>query len=292
MYKDQGYKTSSATSTQVVNVTKHTSANGIEVVPSTLDVGVGRHRIGALLISSDGFVRSPLATVSSFFYSGTDSEPQLQEINVAVFRPWPSHSKGIYTTHLTFDRPGLWLIEWSVSDAYLNSLTATLTLDVPMEPVVPDKGVQAPRTPNRTLGDVQNIAQLTTGSVHDPDLYRIKISDAFSSGLPSVLVVASPAFCVSLVCGPQVDVLKELKDAYKGQANFIHVDLYDNPERIKGDLRKARISETAKGWSIIDSQWTFVIDSDGVILERFESFTTYEELEKALRTVIEISQDN
>ena len=102
----------------------------------------------------------------------------------------------------------------------------------------------------------------------------------------------SPAFCVSLVCGPQVDVLKELKDAYKGKANFIHVDLYDNPQGIKGDLGKAQISEAAEAWSIIDSQWTFVIDSEGVISERFESFATYEELERSLTKVIELAEYN
>ncbi len=290
--KDQEYRNDSVTPREIGNVAIVTSTNEIEVVLSTVDVGVGRHRIGALLISSDGFVRSPLATVSSFFYPSTNSEPQLREVNVAVFRPWPSHSKGIYTTHLTFDKPGIWLIEWTVSDSHLNPTTASVMLDVPRKPIVPDNGVPSPKTPNKTLEDVQNITQLTTGSLHDPDLYQIKISDAISSGLPSVLVIDSPAFCVSLVCGPQVDVLKELKDAYKGKANFIHVDLYDNPQGIKGDLGKAQISEAAEAWSIIDSQWTFVIDSEGVISERFESFATYEELERSLTKVIELAEYN
>ena len=34
-----------------------------------------------------------------------------------------------------------------------------------------------------------------------------------------------------------MEVLRQLKDKYKGLANFIHVDFYENPDEIQGDLR-------------------------------------------------------
>lgn len=39
-------------------------------------------------------------------------------------------------------------------------------------------------------------------------------------------------------------LLQELKIKYRGQANFIHVDLFDNLEKLQGDLSSARLSAT------------------------------------------------
>ena len=106
------------------------------------------------------------------------------------------------------------------------------------------------------------------------------------SGLPSVVVMASPAFCTNAVCGPQVEVLRQLKDTYSGRANFIHVDIYDNPHEIQGDLDRAVISPTVLEWSLPSTEWSFVIDPSGVISGRFESFATFDELEAALKKVL------
>ena len=83
-----------------------------------------------------------------------------------------------------------------------------------------------------------------------------------------------------------VEVLQQLKDEFQGQANFIHVDYYDNPEEIQGDLDRARVSPTVREWNLPSTEWSFVIDRQGIITRRFESFTTLEELRVALRSVL------
>ena len=143
-------------------------------------------------------------------------------------------------------------------------------------------GSVSPASRNKTLDDVDDLKELTTGSLRDPDLYMTTIADGVKSGLPTVVVMASPAFCTNAVCGPQVEVLRDLKDKYAGQANFIHVDYYDNPDEIQGDLDRARPSPTVLEWNLPSSEWSFVIDRNGVIAERFEAFATLEEIEKVL----------
>ena len=100
--------------------------------------------------------------------------------------------------------------------------------------------------------------------------------------MPTVAVMASPAFCISAVCGPQVEVLSELKDEFAGQANFIHVDFYDNPAEIQGDLARAVVSPTVREWNLPSPEWTFIIDQDGAIADRFEGFAALEELRQSL----------
>ena len=153
-------------------------------------------------------------------------------------------------------------------------------------PLAPAVGTAAILSDSKTVADVLSSSELTTGSMYDEDLYQLTIADAVANGLPSVIVMASPAFCTNAVCGPQVETLQELKDLYKGRANFIHVDIYDNPNEIQGDLDRAIISPTAIEWNLPSTEWSFVIDSAGVVSARFESFATIDELEEALKRVL------
>ena len=138
----------------------------------------------------------------------------------------------------------------------------------------------------KTVDDVDSLSQLSTGSLLDPELYQTTIANSLASGVSTVIVFASPAFCANAVCGPQVDVLQQLKDRYRGQANFIHVDFYDNPDEIQGDLSRARLSPAVLEWGLPSIEWTFVIDAQGAVSARFEAFATFEEVEEALLRVL------
>jgi hypothetical protein len=112
------------------------------------------------------------------------------------------------------------------------------------------------------------------------------------SPMPSVVVFATPAFCTSPTCGPQVDTVSELKNAYPDQANYIHVEIYDNPAEIQGDLDRAEIFGVVDDWGLtsikdyFNESWIFILDSEGGIQDRFEGFATLDELETALLKVL------
>ena len=258
------------------------SPDGLQAIFGTPDLGVGENRVGFVLTSPKGLVRAPAATVSSLFFPDEDSEGEPRQTALAVFRPWPYGTRGLYTTRLTFDRPGRWGININATSQDGPGGRAMLFFEVADTPSAPAVGSPAVISRSKTLDDVASISDLTTGSLRDPDLYQITIADAVTSGLPTVIVMASPAFCTNAVCGPQVQALQQLKNRYKGQANFIHVDLYDNPEEIQGDLDRGIISPTVIEWGLPSTEWSFVIDRDSNVAARFESFATLEELEQAL----------
>ena len=261
------------------------SADGIQVILGTPDVAVGTHRMAFVLNAKESPVRAPFATVVSRHVPEDGSESD-EETALAVFRPWPYGTRGSYTTSLTFDVAGTWQLDVTVLGESGDSRTAQISFPVAEETEAPDVGAPAIPSENKTLADVDDLAKLTTGSIRDPDLYGTTIADAVGSGMPTVIVVASPAFCINAVCGPQVEVLQQLKDRYKGQANFIHVDFYDNPDEIQGDLDRARISPIVFEWRLLGVEWSFVIDRDGKISARFESFATFDELDEALRRIL------
>ena len=262
------------------------SPDGLQAILGTGDLGVGRNRIGFVLISRQGFVTEPEITVSSRYFAASASDGELVETTSAELKPWPYGSRGLYATHLTFDSPGSWGLDIVVQGSAGAGRRAQLRFDVAPSTSAPAVGSAAIRSVSKTVGDVETLAQLTTGSLHDPDLYQTTIAEAVTSGMPAVIVFASPAFCANEVCGPQVDVLQEIKDEFKGRGHFVHVDFYDNPREIQGDLDKARLSPAVLEWGLPSIEWTFVVDRSGVVTARFEGFATLEEVKEAFLRVL------
>jgi len=104
-----------------------------------------------------------------------------------------------------------------------------------------------------------------------------------------VISFSTPAYCQSGTCGPQTEVLSELDDEYKGRANFIHVEIFDNPEEMLsvGDPSLGVESPVIHEWDFHTEPWTFVVDGAGMVLGRFEAFVTRDEIEEYLIPALE-----
>ena len=262
------------------------SEDGLQAIFATPDLGVGEHRVAFAIQSPTGLIDSPSATVQSFFEPGPEELGEPVQTSLALFRPFPLVERGLYSTNLTFDRAGQWAIQATVLGDDASPNRARLYFEVPEMSKAPAIGDVAIKSVNRTEDDVESLAELTTGSMRDADLYQLTIADAVESGKPTVIVMASPAFCTNAVCGPQVEVLRELKDEFTNSANYIHIDLYENPHEIQGDLGRAIISSVVREWNLPSTEWSFVVDRDGRIASRFEGFCTLEELRDALESVL------
>ena len=262
------------------------SADGLKAILGTADLGVGPNRVGFVLTSRSGFVTEPEATVSFTYVTAGGAEGELRQTTKAELKRWPYGDRGLYVTEMSFDSPGVWRLDVSVNGPGGSQRKAQLDFEVLQSPSAPAVGSPAVKSKTRTVADVDSLAKLTTGSLQDPDLYRTTIEAAVESGLPAVVVFASPAFCTNAVCGPQVDVLQQIKDQYQGRGHFVHVDFYDNPEEIQGDLDKARLSPAVLDWRLPSIEWTFVIDKEGKVAARFEGFATFDEVEEAFQRVL------
>jgi hypothetical protein len=262
------------------------SPDGLKAILGTGDLAVGRNRVGFVLTSRDGFVTEPAATVSSRYYDISGSEGDPGESVEAAYHPWPYGNRGLYAVWMEFDQAGSWGVDIAVAGPDGQVRTAQLFFEVAASLSAPAVGTPAIKSVTRTVKDVETLAQLTTGSMHDEELYQATIAEAVSSGRPTVIVFASPAFCTNAVCGPQVEVLRQLKEKYRGVANFIHVDFYDNPDEIQGDLSRSRLSPSVLEWGLPSIEWSFVVDARGVVSARFEAFATFKEVEEELRRVL------
>ena len=259
-----------------------TTANGYQAILGTDDLAPGRHRLGFVLISPLGVVKEPV--VSIVLYSGEPgAEREVGRPFDATYQPWPIGSRGLYTVFVHFDASGAHRLEISApvrKDG--GTEIVELAFEVRDATSAPGVGDEAIRSVTKTVDDVEGPAELTTGSLYTPDLYLVTLADAISDDRPVVVVFASPAFCTNAVCGPQVGVLSELQAIYGDRATFVHVDLYENPQAIQGDLSQSVISPAVWEWSLPSNEWTFVIDGNGRVSARFEAFATFSEIEQEL----------
>ncbi|MDA1129067.1 MAG: hypothetical protein O2913_10275 [Chloroflexi bacterium] len=264
----------------------------ITPILATTVLEVGEQRVAFLLTTTKGLIKSPTALITPvYFERDGDGDGVPGETLEAEFNLWPYGVRGSYSTYVDFDRAGRWRLDVRVENP--NGVDEVqIEVEVMEQSPVPAVGTAAPLSVTKTLSEQGDIAKITTDYTPDPDLYQVSIKEAVESPLPSVIVFATPAFCTSPTCGPQVDAVGELKDAYAGRANFIHVEIYDNPDEIQGDLDRAEIFSVVNDWGLtsledyFNESWTFILDADGKIRDRFEGFATVHELEAALVLVL------
>ena len=267
--------------------TPESSPESLRLALASSDLAVGSNRVVFGVLDADtGPVRDADVVVSTFFLPPTGGQEGPVETVDAVFRAWPVTPRGVFTAELSFDRPGEWGIGAVVVDSDGAERKASARVRVKDASATPALGTAAPRSVSKTLADVDGFEQITTDFEPDADFYGMTIAEALDVGNPLLLVFSTPAYCQTATCGPQLGVVKELKAEYADRVNFIHIEVYDNPHEIEGDLSRAVISPTADEWGLPSEPWTFVVDGEGVIRAKFEAFTTREELEGALSGVL------
>ena len=190
-------------------------------------------------------------------------------------------AKVVYVADVPFDEPGQWRLAAVIDRP--DGLAATYfqsDILVKDRPEIPDLGEPAPSTHTPTLaevgGDVESIdTRVPPSTMHGDDL-----ADVLGEK-PTVLLFATPALCVSRVCGPVVDVAEQVKSEYGDEVAFIHQEIYVDNVPGADNLRPQ-----VEKYGLPTEPWLFVIDSDGEVATRIEGAFSVSELETALEPLV------
>ncbi|HLB26230.1 MAG TPA: hypothetical protein VJN32_01155 [Dehalococcoidia bacterium] len=191
---------------------------------------------------------------------------------------------GVYVAYPTFDEAGSWGVEVTatIEGKAFDPVGAAFTvLDKANSVAV---GAPAPQSDTLTLDEVANVSEIDTSDPPIPEMHTMSIAEAVTSGRPSVIVFATPAFCTSRICGPTKEIVDELFQQFKDQVVFVHVEPYD--------LKRARDGEglfpvaAATEWGLQSEPWVFLVDAQGMVAAKFEGVVTLDELQDALRPLL------
>jgi hypothetical protein len=250
------------------------SSLAAQVVAS--EILVGNQRIPIGITDHNTPVNDATVHVRSFKLQGTTGV--FRGESDAPFKGEGLAGGGVYIAHLSFDKPGDWGVEVTATRPNGARLSQRLPINVIDTPLVPAVGQPAPMTHNPTAKDVSDVETIDSGRPPD-DMHQLSIADAIQQHRPALVVFATPAFCTSNTCGPEVKVIQGLEPAYRDRLTFIHVEIYRD---FKPDPSKRKLAQAVVDWRLQTEPWVFLIDSKGIIQSRFEGPTASDEVKAAI----------
>ena len=244
--------------------------------PGTFDAGEPQRLMVALVeADTSAFLAAPDLPAEAILVA-----PDGQELSTEADFVWTVPDEvGIYLIRATFDQAGTWWVKIKAR-GMTESMQSSFIVGEDEDPM-PGVGDPAISAETRTTADYE-LDELSTDPDPDPDFYTTSLDQAIASGQPTVIVFATPAFCVSQTCGPMLDQVKAVAQEHPG-TNFLHVEIYENAHTATAtDLQ---IDPAVTAWGLPSEPWVFVVDENGVVSARFEGTLQEGELEAALAGV-------
>jgi len=269
-----------------------TTGDFVPVLVST-EVGIGHTRV--LITLQDRAYRTlaaPDVTVDESYYDLATSTVTLVSRVAGTFRWLVPDEKGIYVAYADFARAGDWGVELTAHQAGKPDRTARVTFPVRATTMTPAIGAVAPPSDTLTAAGPSAVAAISTDPHPDPAFYLLSVRDAVAARKPFVLVFATPAFCTSGVCGPALDLVKQVAPNYIGRVNFIHVEPYllnVSGGRLQPVLDAAGQLQpilAVAEWGLPTEPYIFVVDAHGKVAAKFEAMAYPDELTAALDAVL------
>ena len=202
---------------------------------------------------------------------GLETEPAFEARTTADD---PQSAETVYVTDISFDQPGEWRLVALVRDGENFLATRLPSIEVGDYAEIPDVGEKAPIISTPTTEDVGDLSEIDTRDPHD-SMHEVDAEQVIGEK-PTVLLFATPALCASRVCGPVVDVAEQVKSELGDEAEFIHMEVFEDNNPTKG------VREQLQAYGLRTEPWLFVLDAEGRVSTRIEGAFSAAELRQAV----------
>lgn len=260
-----------------------TAVMEVALVASELVIGPNRFAVG--LFNADGGVVQE-ATVHFHYYDlSNPAAPRLELEAGATPLHSPDGLTTIFTHERQFDRAGEWGVEVQASFPDGTTAVKRIGFEVLADSPTLKPGQLAPAPVTPTSAEVNDdLSRLTSARTPNPAFYRVSLAQALTSGKPTVLLFATPAFCQTRFCGPAYEQASELESRFGDRFNFIHVEVYTglpNPAANNWEVAPAMAA-----FGLTTEPWLYLIDAEGKVVYRVEGVFTTAEVEHHLLQIL------
>lgn len=245
---------------------------GPSLVLATSELVVGRNRFAVGIVDA---ANRPIvdAQVTFGFFQLDGQEATKRAEAPATFRWVDQRTKGIYTAPVELDAPGRWGVE-AVVEREGRTEVVRSPFEVKAVGSAPAIGSPAIRSRTLTVAAVRDPSELCTAAP-PCELHAVSLDALLANGRPTAVLFASPGFCSSATCAPQLGVLLGVRPRFAEHIDFAHVEIYKDP-------RNGVLADAVMEWRLPSEPWLFFVDRGGTIVERFDGIATAEEIEAAL----------
>ncbi len=179
----------------------------------------------------------------------------------------------------TFPEPGVYQIEGVYEGEPLIAPVQVFPADQSTTPL-PGQPLPAVDTPTTTDG--RGVSPICTDKP-PCDLHSQNLADVVGNGRPTALLVSTPAFCQTAICGPVLDLVIDAAERYPG-IDVVHAEVYANPEEVQS-IAEATPAPVIDALGLTYEPSLFVADSSGIVTSRLDLIFDAGELDEALSAV-------
>lgn len=172
--------------------------------------------------------------------------------------------KGFYEVKLTVPKDGTWLAV-AIAQGANRTDYGSGQFQVGRQTAMPKPGDHAVKVPTPTVKNHRGVNPICTANPQC-SMHAVSLDDALKSGKPTVLIIATPKFCTSALCGPETDVVQSVAKGFAGRVNFIHVEVYKDDKA--ATIQQQLVSPAAAAWHLDQEPAIYYIDTSGIIQAR------------------------
>jgi hypothetical protein len=189
------------------------------------------------------------------------------------------HDRGVprpyYPIFTTVEAAGVYRVATEVGGRTVESAFTALA---PGAGFVPGPGEPMFSVATPTVDDARGVDPICTDNPPCP-LHDVSLDAALAEGRPVALLVATPAFCRTAVCGPVVTLLAEQRAAYGGRVALIHAEVYTRAS-LESPPTDAVVASRLRFEPCL-----FLVDGTGTIRRRLDNIFDRTEVEDGLAAI-------
>lgn len=194
------------------------------------------------------------------------------------------HADGVptpyYPLRFTPDRPGVWGVTTTIDGAQADQAFQVTAAD---EVKLVQVGQNLPAVATATTADARGVDPMCTRLAGPCPFHDTSLDVALGAGRPIALLVATPEFCQTAICGPVLDLLMEQQGAFPA-VQFLHVEVYKDA-RATGNIARAKTAEIVSALGMNYEPGLFLATPDGTVVERLDNAFDRRELREGLTLV-------
>lgn len=184
-----------------------------------------------------------------------------------------------WVSTITFDEPGT----WDIDATFPGGGTASKAIMVvgPAANPIPNIGDQLVAIDTPTTSAARDVDPICTADPPCP-LHTVSLSETMAAGKAIALLIGTPAYCQTGICGPVLDLIVAEQKNYAGRIEMIHAEVYTKAYTGPETPTTAAV----QGFHLPFEPYFVVADATGKIVARLDSIWDADELKTALDLIV------
>lgn len=242
----------------------------VSMTDAAASLGAGRESRLALGLGDErgALVRDAPETLT---FEVQDADGSSVASGLEVVRHDAGLPRAYFPLVVTIEEPGFYR---AVTEVDGGTVDAAFEVSADGDIAIPQPGEAFPPAATPTVTNPGGVDPICT---QEPPcaLHEVELTTVLGSA-PVALLVSTPAFCQTAICGPVLDLFLAARAAAP-DVTFIHVEVFASAEAVEAEGPAAELSPAVAAWDLPFEPCLFLIGADGVLRRRLD--VIYDEVE-------------